>query len=130
MGQDTSAGALYFTMIRGAFKFLTVAAVLFFVGLVILAVPSFFDPVFEVVNESPEPVSVVAEWQKEKKAIGIVGPMSSYVFSVNAEAAMMFRVSYSGGREAESEPIYFTSGTRVIATISSEKVEVRYDHET
>ena len=116
-------------MIRRIFNILTVAALLFFAVLVILADPSFFDPAFEVVNESTEPVFVVAEWRNEEKRIGNIGPMSTYAFSVNAEAAMKFRVSYPGGGEVESEPIYFTSGTKVIATITSNSVRLRYDHE-
>jgi hypothetical protein len=56
--------------------------------------------------------------------------MSSHRFSVNDEAAMKFKVRYSSGREVETEPLYFTSGIKVIATISSDGVEVRYDHDT
>lgn len=116
-------------MIRLIANGLTIAALLFLAGLAILAVPLFFDPAFEVLNESSETVFVVAEWGGEKKEIGNIHPMSSYEFSVNAEAAMIFRVSYPGGGEAKSEPIYFTSGLKVIATISSGEITVRYDHE-
>jgi hypothetical protein len=117
-------------MFRRIFNILTVAALLFFGVLAILAAPSFFDPAFEIVNESSAPVFVVAEWRNEEKRIGNIAPMSVYAFSVDAEAAMKFRVSYPGGGEVESEPIYFTSGTKVIATITSNAVRVRYDHET
>lgn len=115
-------------MIRRVFQFLTLTALLFFVVLVILAAPSFFDPAFEVVNESTEPVFVVAEWRGEEKTIGNIGPMATYEFCVDAEAAMKFRVGYLGGVEIESEPIYFTSGTTVIATITGNAVRVRYEH--
>ena len=121
--------ALCCKMIRRLFNVLTIASVLFFVVLAILAAPSFFDPVFEVVNRSNEPVFVVAQWRKEEKEIGDIGPMSSYEFSLDAEGAMRFRVGYPGDGEAVSEPIYFTSGTKVIATISSDAVNVRYDHQ-
>ena len=117
-------------MIGRVFNVLTVAAVIFFVVLAILAALSFFDPIFEVVNESTETVFVVAEWREEKKEIGYIEPNSFHEFSVNAEAAIKFRVNYASGGEAESEPIYFTSGTKVIATISSDEVKVRYDHES
>ena len=117
-------------MARRILNILTLAALVFFTILVILAAPSFFDPEFEVVNESTVPVFVVAEWRNEEKIIGSIDPMSTYTFSVNAEAAMKFRVGYPGGEEVESEAIYFTSGTKVIATITSNEVRVGYDHQT
>jgi hypothetical protein len=117
-------------MVQRIYTILTGAAVIFFAVLVILAIPSFFDPKFEIVNQTTEPVFVVAEWRNDEKEIGNIGPMSSYEFSVNDEAAMMFRVRYPSSAEAESEPIYFTHGIKVIATISNEVVKVRYDDET
>ncbi|MEQ8835402.1 hypothetical protein [Haliea sp.] len=117
-------------MIRRTFNILTVAVAIFFGVLVILAVPSFFDPAFEVVNKTTLPVFVVAEWRNEEKELGNIAPMSSYEFSVNDEAAMKLRVRYPGGAETESEPIYFTSGIQVIAMITIDAIKVRYDHET
>ena len=117
-------------MIRRIFNILTVAVAVFFAVLVILAVPSFFDPAFEVVNTTTQPVFVVAEWRNEEKELGNIAPMSSYEFSVNDEAAMKFRARYPRGAETESEPIYFTSGVQVIATITSDAIKVRYDHES
>lgn len=96
----------------------------------ILAIPSFIDAQFEIKNQLNEPVSVVAQWQDEVKEIQNISPMSSFEFSLDAEAAMKFRVRYPGGREVESEPIYFSSGLKVIATITDNGVKVRYDHET
>ena len=49
--------------------------------------------------------------------------------SVDDEAAMKFAVRFSSGREFETEPMYFGSGTKVIVTITSDGVEVHYDHE-
>lgn len=118
-----------FKVIPRIFNLLTVAAVLFFIALLILAIPSFFDPEFEIVNNASEAVSVVATWRSNEKQIGRIQSMSSYRFSVNDEAAMKFRVRYASGREVESEPLYFTSGIKVIATISSDGIEIRYDHE-
>ena len=117
-------------MIRRTFNILTVAFAIFFGVLVILAVPSFFDPAFEVVNTTTQPVFVVAEWRNEEKELGNIAPMSSYEFSINDEAAMKFRARYPRGAETESEPIYFTSGVQVIATITSDAIKVRYDHES
>jgi len=117
-------------MIRRIFNILTVAAVLFFIVLLILATPSFFDPEFEIVNNSSEAVSVVATWRNNEKKIGEIRSMSSHRFSVNDEAAINFKVRYTSGREVETEPVYFTCGIKVIATISSDGVKVRYDHET
>lgn len=118
-----------FEVIRRILNILTVAAVLFFGILAILAAPAFFDPAFVVVNNSREPVFVVAKWRNDAKQIGNIGAMSSFEFSLDAEAAIRFRVSYPDGATAESKPIYFTRGTKVIATITSDGVTVGYDHE-
>lgn len=117
-------------MIRRIFNILTVATVLFFIALLVLVAPSFFDPEFVVVNSSSEAVSVVATWRSNEKQIGRIQSMSSHRFSVDDEAAMTFKVRYTSGKEVESEPLYFTRGIKVIATISSAGIEVRYDHET
>ena len=95
-----------------------------------MAAPSFFDPKFEVVNNFPEAVSVVATWGSNVKDIGRIEPMSSHQFSLDDEAAITFKVRYSSGREVESEPMYFTSGSKVVATISRNGIEMRYDFET
>ena len=111
-------------------KVLTVAATLFLAALLILAIPSFSDPEFEFVNNSSEAVSVVAAWRNNEREIGGVQPGTSHQFRVNDEAAMKFKIRYASGREIESEPVYFTSGTKVIATISNNSIEVRYDSGT
>lgn len=117
-------------MILRIFNILTVVAVLFFIALIILAVPSFFDPEFEIVNNSSEAVSVIATWRSNEKQIGEIQSMSSHRFSVNDEAAMKFKVRYASGKEVESEPVYFTSGIKIIGTISNDGIDVRYDFET
>jgi len=114
-------------MIRRLFNFLTAAAVLSFFALLILTIPSFMDPEFKVINNASEAVSVVAVWRDRKKNIGNIDPMSSIKFSVDDEAAMTFRVHYISGTEIETEPLYFTSGIKVIVTISQDDIEVRYD---
>ncbi|HPE80476.1 MAG TPA: hypothetical protein PKZ35_10755 [Gammaproteobacteria bacterium] len=108
-------------------KALTAASILFFLALVIFAIPSFFDPEFEVINRSSETVSVFAAWRGSERDIGEILPQSSHRFSVDDEAAMTFKVRFASGREIESEPLYFTRGTKVIATISRDGMEVRYD---
>ena len=103
-------------------------------GLVMRLLP-WRNPMFEMkasfvgVNNSREPVFVVAKWRNDAKQIGNIGAMSSFEFSLDAEAAIQFRVSYPDGATAESKPIYFTRGTKVIATITSDGVTVGYDHE-
>lgn len=100
------------------------------IGLAIFAIPAFFDPAFEVVNQTDGPVYVIAEWRTESREIGSIEALSSYEFSVDDEAAMVFRVRFADGSEAESEPIYFSRGFTVIATISGNSVEVAYDHDS
>ncbi len=114
-------------MIQRLSTILTIAALLFLVVLLIFAAPSFLKPSFRIVNRSGEPIHVVAEWLDEKKEIGEMVPMAAYEFSVNGEAAMTFRVSYADGVKLVSEPIYFSSGTRIIATINRETIKLRYE---
>ncbi|MBT8448133.1 MAG: hypothetical protein KJO69_00485, partial [Gammaproteobacteria bacterium] len=93
-------------MLRRIFNILTVASLIFFTALTVWAIPSFFYPKFEIVNDSTESIFVVAEWRNESKEVGSIEPMSSYIFSIDAEAAMKFRVIYADGRQADSEQIY------------------------
>ena len=117
-------------MIRRISSILTAASLIFFAALLILAAPSFFDPEIEVVNSTSEAVSVVAKWRSTEKNIDKIESKSSYRFSVDDEAAIMFKVRYGGGKEIETEPLYFTSGIKVIAEITRDGVKVRYNHET
>ena len=116
-------------MLRSISNILTALAAMFFVALLVLAVPSFFDPEFEVFNNASEAVSVVATWRNNEKNIGRIEPGSWSRFSVNDEAAMTFTVLYNGGRKVETAPLYFSRGFKVIVTISADGVETRYDHE-
>lgn len=111
-------------------RILTGTAAVFLVILLIFAVPSFREPQFEIVNESPELVTVVASWANQEKIIGSIPPMSSHPFRVNDEASMTFTVLYAGHRKVESQEFYFTRGTEAIVTISNNGIEVRYDSET
>jgi hypothetical protein len=116
-------------VIERAFKLLSVVALISIGALVVFAAPSFFDPEIEVINNSLEPVEVIAEWRDNKREIGRIESSSSRQFSVDDEAAVKFKVSYASGKEYETEPLYFTSGIKVIANITSDGVEVSYDHE-
>jgi hypothetical protein len=40
---------------------------------------------------------------------------------------MVFAVRFADGREIESKPVYFTSGTTINASISEDSVDVSYD---
>lgn len=111
------------------FRYLTIASLLFFALVMMLAIPSFLDPEFEVINHSPGVVSVVAGWRNSEKPLGNIQPESSSTFSLDDEAAITFTVTYGDGKVVESKPLYFTSGIKVIANITGEGVEVRYDFE-
>ena len=117
-------------MLNRLFKTLTAASLLFFLALLIFAIPSFFDPGFEVVNNSSETVFVIAAWRNHQKDVGEILPGASHQFSVDDEAAMTFVVRFSSGKEIESEPLYFTRGTKIIATITGDGIAVRYDFES
>ncbi len=110
-------------------KILNTIALLGLVALAISAIPSFLHPKFEVTNSAAETVSVTAVWRNNEKELGDIPPEATQKFAVNDEAAMVFRVSYAKGMVIESEPIYFSSGMRVIATISNSAIDVRSDFE-
>lgn len=114
-------------MIRRLYNILTIAAGLFFIALAVLAIPSFFDAEFKIVNNSAEVVSVTAVWGSNVKKIGEIQSMASYQFSVDDEASMTFIVNYTSGKVLESDPVYFTSGITVNVTVSNEGVDVGYD---
>ena len=108
------------------------------IGFVVLAIVciSMFaqvlkDPSFEVVNRSQHVVNVSAYWRNRSKELGLIHPSSSYKFSVSDEAAMKFKARYPDGRDITSEEIYFTGGLGgVVAIITDQNIEVKYDHET
>ena len=110
-------------------RILEITGALFLLGLLALFLPTIFNPVFVVHNNTREPVQVVAEWREQSKNIGQIDGMSAERFTVNDEAAMTFNISYVDGRQAVSDPIYFSNGLKVIATIEDDSVAVRYDHD-
>lgn len=109
---------------------LTISAILTLALLVVLAILSFFDPDFEMANNSPGVVSVVAAWPTGEKELGDIRPLSSSKFRAGDEGAMRCELKYSGGKVVKSEARYFTRGTKVIATITSDGVLVRHDFAT
>ncbi len=117
-------------MIKTLFKCLTISATLFFAVLAIFTIPSFFDPEFEIKNSSPGIVSVVAIWRDNEKNIGKIQPMSTHSFSINDEAGIKFRVTYTDNKTIESKEMYFTNGIKIITVITADAVEVKYDFET
>ena len=95
-----------------------------------MVAPFLKDPRFEIINQSQHVVYVSAYWGDKIKDLGPIQPSSTYEFNVSDEAAMKFTGRYSDGRVIDSEEIYFTGGTGVIATIIEKAIEVKYDHET
>lgn len=111
-------------------RIIDVVALMGFLVLAIVVIPTFFDPRFEIVNNASVPVSVTATWRDSEKVIGVIAPGGMTTFSVDDEAAMAFTVSYADGRAVTSEPIYFTKGVEVVAVISDKGLDVRYAFET
>ena len=116
-------------MLRRIQNAFTVAGLLYLAAMAVLLAPSFFDPQFEIRNQSEQPVSVVATWRDQERVFADIAPASTVAFSVEDEAGMAFHVHYPNGSQVESEPIYFSRGLTVIATITEDDVEVRYDHD-
>ena len=109
---------------------LDISALVIIAAIVAVIAYSFRDAEFEIINETGETVFVVALWADQRMDIGSIAPGATRSFSVGDEAAMKFRVRYPGGREADSEEIYFTGGTRVLVRISRQGVTQRYDFES
>lgn len=116
-------------MIKRLSNYLTAAATLFFLIVLCFAIPTFFDPEFEVINNTQEEVVVVALWKDSIKTIGKIQPKGSSQFSLKDEAGITFKVSYNSGKEVISEPVYFTRGIKVMAEISSHGILVYYDRD-
>ncbi len=115
--------------LRSIRRILEIVGVLFFLALLVLFLPSVFNPAFVVNNTTRQPVHVVAEWRDQRRDIGQIDARSSRSFHVGDEAAMVFLVTYADGRRAVSEAIYFSNGLEIVATISEEQVSVGYDHD-
>lgn len=105
-------------------RLLTVAASVFLAAAVVVAIPSFAKPKFEIVNASSETVSVVATWRNEKIEFLDIPAMSSREFGIDDETGITFEVRYASGTVRESDTIYFTQGTKIIATITDSGVTV------
>lgn len=101
-------------------------------GLAILSAIAFFalshfdKSHFVVENVSPSNVIVVAKWREEELVLGNIGVKEKIEFKLYAEASMVFIATYPNGSTISSEPIYFTSGTDVEATIFSDKINTGY----
>jgi hypothetical protein len=72
-------------------------------------------------------VTVTANWLERSKDLGIVKAGSVKPITVRGEAAMVFSMRYADGREIESKPVYFTSGTTISVVISENSIDVKYD---
>lgn len=82
---------------------------------------------FRIANDSTQNVTVTAIWRDKRKDLGIVKAGSVKPITVRGEASMVFAVRYDDGREIESKPVYFTSGTTINVSISENSIDVKYD---
>ncbi|MBT8440262.1 MAG: hypothetical protein KJO91_11085 [Gammaproteobacteria bacterium] len=82
---------------------------------------------FRIANNSTQNVTVTANWLERSKDLGIVKAGSVKPITVRGEASMVFAMRYDDGREIESKPVYFTSGTTINISISKDSVDVSYD---
>ena len=82
---------------------------------------------FRIANNSTQNVNVTANWLERSKDLGIVKAGSVKPITVRGEASMVFAMRYDDGREIESKPVYFTSGTTINVSISEDSIDVKYD---
>jgi len=92
--------------------------------------PLLKDPRFEIINQSQHVVYVSEYWRSEFRDLGAIQPSSIYVFNVDDEASMKFTGRFPDGREVVSKEIYFAGGTGIIAIITENGINVKYDFET
>lgn len=82
-------------------------------------------PTFTVTNKSEVNMQVTAHWRQEVKGLGELTPSDEVQFTVNDEAAMVFKAVKPDGSVLSSEPaVYFTSGTSTSAVITGSSIEV------
>lgn len=82
---------------------------------------------FRLANDTTKNVNVTAIWLGKSRDLGVVKAGSHRPVTVRGEAAMVFAVRYADGREIESKPVYFTSGTTINVRISKDSIDVSYD---
>ncbi|TLU66143.1 hypothetical protein FE810_05325 [Thalassotalea litorea] len=98
--------------------------VIAFISLSVVFLLNSAAPKFRVENRSPSPVHVVSYWRNESKDLGLLNSGDIVIFEINAEAAMTFKVTLSNGEVIITEPMYFTSGTKIYAQINEKGVDV------
>lgn len=111
-------------MLRVLFGFAVALAIVY------LTLSHFDKSNFMVKNASSKEVFVVAKWRENELELGYIGIKEKLEFNLNAEASMTFIVTYPNGSVVSSEPIYFTSGVDVEATIFDNKVKADYESNT
>jgi hypothetical protein len=85
---------------------------------------------FHISNDSTQNVSVTAIWREKSRDFGTIEADSVISFTVRDEASMVFTVRFADGREIESKPIYFISGTTIKVSIYEDSVDVSHDIDT
>lgn len=108
-------------------SYLTVVSLLVILLLAVIAAPSFFDPVFQCRNSARESASVEVFWRDQRMLVGELRPGESTEFTLDAEAAIVFKVHFAAGRKLESRPLYFSDGTRITAVILDDEIKLEYD---
>jgi hypothetical protein len=110
------------------FRSITLSLViLLLIGVGISLAPLLKDPSFKIMNQSQHIVQVSAHWRGESRELGAIQPSSTYLLTLDDEAAMKFTAHYPDGRNVDSEEIYFTGGTIIIATITENEIKVKHD---
>lgn len=83
-----------------------------------------------IANDSSDDININAIRRDKIRDLGTVKVGSSTSFTVRGEDYLVFAVRYADGREIESKPIYFTSGTTVKISVSDERIDVSRETET
>ena len=116
-------------MIDRLFNILVIPAIIFLGLLLVLALPSFTTPHFDIKNLASDDIKVSAVWRETQKQLGEISPGTTKTFDVDDETGMTFIVRYVSGAEVKTEPKYFTRGVTVVVTVSDDTVSVRYGDE-
>ena len=106
---------------------LTLAALAFVVVLVLLALPSFADPVFVLINRASEPVTVEMSWPVGQAVEADIPTQNTRELTLPDEGEVIFTVRYASGRHHASEPMYFTRGATIVVDIGDEGPTFRHD---
>lgn len=110
-------------------KTFTAIGIIILICVAALATYSYLSkPSFLIINHTTKDIDEIKIlWRDNSKTIKGLKTGQNIKTYIRSEAAAKFIVIFADSKSIESKAIYFTSGTKIIADIFDNKVDVRYD---